>query len=396
MRSAIVIGAGLSGLLTATALARAGLSVTCVHFGTGSLPLQPGVIDVYGYNPGLVASPMDAVANASLPHPYATIGAPATRHGLELLDELAGSQLLMGSADANVSLPTAVGAWRPASLYAPSMAAGVKPGPLVIVGLRGLRDFSPSLIAGNLGCRHAMIDVAPGAGGITPLAFARRFDSEDGQRELVSALAAVVGEGETVGLPAVLGLNNLEAWRQVQDGLGHPVFEIPLPPPSVPGLRLDNAIRQAASGAGVRFWHGAKVVGLEFDGPRAKAAVVASAGHVSSLRADAIVLATGGLASGGLSFEGRLTEPICDLPLGLVPDVPFTDDPLAPQPLWLAGVMADATMRPIDADGNLVCPNLYAVGGLLAGSARWFEMTAHGIAAGSASAAAEAIVGEVA
>jgi len=405
MKRVIVIGAGLSGLLAATALARAGIDVTCVHFGTGGLVLQPGLVDVFGYDPGLVASPMKAVSSASAGHPYAAIGARATTRGLELLRELAGPGLLIGDAQTNVALPTAVGAWRPACLYPPSMAAGIKaPGKMVIVGLRGLRDFNPALIAGNLAkgnpeavVRHATMAVAPGPGGIAALAFARYFDTAAGQRALASALRFVVHAGETVGLPAVLGLDNPNTWRLIQESLGHAVFEIPLPPPSVPGWRLNNALTDAATQAGVRFWHGARVVAVSQEGGRATGVVIESAGHPSELKADAIVLATGGLTGGGLDIDDHQTisEPICNLPLANVPGEPFNDDPLTPQPMWLVGVPVDAGMHPLDAGGQVVLPNLHAIGGLLAGSARSAEKTTQGISAGSAMAAVDAIMEEL-
>jgi len=398
MKHVVVVGAGLSGLLAATASARAGLDVTCVHFGTGGLPLQPGLIDVFGYNPELVASPIEAAAQVSDGHPYAAIGASATIRGLALLRELAGAGLLIGDAATNVCLPTAVGAWRPTCLYPPSMAAGIKaPGRMVIAGLRGLSDFSPSLIAGNLmatspelSVRHATMAIAPGPGGI---GLARYFDTADGQRALVGALRFVVHAGETVGLPAVLGLDNQNAWRQIQESLGHAVFEIPLPPPSVPGWRLNNALTDAATKAGVHFWHGAKVTGITQEGGRATGVVIESAGHASELKADAVVLATGGLIGGGLAIDDHqlISETVCNLPLAHVPDEPFNDDPLAPQPMWLAGVAVDSAMHPLDADGNVVLPNLHAIGALLAGSARSAEKTTQGISAGSAMAAVDAI-----
>jgi len=400
MKNVTVIGAGLAGLLTATALAKRDFAVTCVYAGVGGLVLQPGVADVFGYGPELVASPMKAVAKASAPHPYAVIGEKATAAGVELLRELAGPKLLVGDADVNVCLPTAVGAWRPTCLYPPSMAAGVKaPEKLVIVGLRGLRDFNPALIAGNLGAdvRSAMVDVAPGPGGVIPLAYARYFDTAEGQQALVDALKEVVQDGETVGLPAVLGLENLDAWRQIEDALGQPVFEIPLPPPSLPGWRLNNALVKAATAAGVRFWRGSKVVEVVREGGVVTGVVVESAGHDSVIACDALVLAVGGLAGGGLVVDDNqvISEPLLGLPLAGVGDEPFNDDPLTPQPMWLVGASVDAGMHPHDGSGKVLYPNLFAVGGLLAGSVRWNEKTTQGIAAGSAFAAAEAIAEEL-
>lgn len=48
----------------------------------------------------------------------------------------------------------------------------------------------------------------------------------------------MVAVGETVGLPAVLGLDDHGAWAEIAEQVGAKVFEILLPPPSVPGMRL--------------------------------------------------------------------------------------------------------------------------------------------------------------
>jgi len=521
MKRVVVVGAGLAGLLSATALAKAGFAVTCAAFGTGGLPLGPGVIDVCGYGPELVASPLRAVAGASSAsgNPYATIGADATRRGLQLLRGLAGPQLLAGDPETNVLLPTAVGGWRPACLYQPRMAAGLTavdatsgqaspvivrsrpiaggPGaggtnetsrrgpspvigqaspvitqastsmgaakpvsdglgddaewsppadarrpsqagaPLVIVGLKRCKDFWPSLIAANLRAggataRAASVDVVARRGEVdsSGMVFARFFDTDAGRAALVRALRAVVEPGETVGLPAVLGLDDHAAWRKVQDALGQPVSEIPLPPPSVPGWRLNRTLVAAAQSAGVRFIWGSQATVVEQRDGRATGVVLASAGHPTTLPADAVVLAPGGLRSSGLTIhaDGHVAEPLMGLtavqprpvPKGAgdrdwrwapsssgagsghststSPDgrpSPFTGDAFGPQPAFLTGVRNDENMRPLDASGRPACANVYAVGGLLGGSVRWDELTGDGIAAGSAAAAVEAIEQEL-
>ncbi|MCL2653774.1 MAG: glycerol-3-phosphate dehydrogenase subunit GlpB [Propionibacteriaceae bacterium] len=396
MKRIVVVGAGLAGLVTSTALAKDGFDVTCVAFGVGGLPLSPDVVESA---PSSCAE-RSVVAGSELAHPYAAIGSDAIQTGLELLLELAGSDLLTGGPETSVMLPTALGGWRPACLYPPSMAAGASDGPAVIVGLRGLRDFYPGLIAGNWGGRAAMVDVAPRTGEATssPLVFARFFDTDEGRRALVKALRPVVQNGETVGLPAVLGLDDVNAWRKIEDALGQPVFEIPMAPPSVPGWRLNNALVSAAQAAGVRFRRGVKAIGVQQADGRATGLVVASAGHPTTLPADAVVLASGGLKSGGIVMgdHQQFHEPVMGLPLANVPEAPFVADVFAPQPAYLVGVRVDEAMHPLDSDGNIVCSNVHAVGGLLGGSDRSRELTSGGIDVGSAVAAAEAIGGELA
>ena len=78
--------------------------------------------------------------------------------------------------------------------------------------------------------------------------------------EVLKHVSLEVAQGEIVGLPAVLGLKDANAWRDVAERLGHQVFEIPLPPPSIPGMRLNEALTARATAAGVRLVPGVRTI----------------------------------------------------------------------------------------------------------------------------------------
>ncbi len=65
------------------------------------------------------------------------------------------------------------------------------------------------------------------------------------------------------------------------------------------------------------------------------------------------------------------------------------------QPLFLAGLAVDDSMRVVDENGKAVYTNLFAAGGNLAGATRWREKSGEGIALASALAAVDAIVEEL-
>lgn len=450
MSRVIVIGAGIAGLTAALRLARAGLSVTVVNKGVGGLQLSQGTVDVLGYAPAARVEPvpapvepietttssvstatrtrrppltrvdnplaaLEALIAADPEHPYAVIGAQAVGTGLEFLREAVGAELLVGQAEANLQLPTAVGAVRPTCLAQPSMVAGacVDGASFLIVGLRRLKDFHAALIAGNLArttlpdggrlqARHAVIDVAARAEADTSaLSYARAFDDAEFRARLAAELKPLVAPGETVGLPSMLGLKNRGAWRDLEQELGCPVFEIPLPPPSVPGMRLNDALLAAARTAGVRIVNGSWVQSAKTDGGRVTSVSVGVAGRSREFAADAFVHAAGGFESGALSLNsfGEAKETLFGLPLA------GADDPAglihgdywgAEQPLFAVGVRADELLRPVGPDGVPVYDNLHVAGGILAGAYRWREKSGEGIALGSAVKATDAIVKELA
>ena len=247
-----------------------------------------------------------------------------------------------------------------------------------------------------------MIDVPAREGEIdtSGLNYARAFDDPSFRAGFAAQLKPLLADGETVGLPAVLGLKDLGAWRDLAERLGHPVFEIPLPPPSVPGMRLNLALTAAAKAAGVRVVLGSPVVGHRDEGGRLLGVSVAAAGRTREFTGDAFVLAPGGFESGALSLDSYqvVTETTLGLPI-VVPDafeLIHGDYWGPPQPLFRLGVAVDAAMRVVDQSGAPVYQNLRAAGGILAGATRWAEKSGEGIALGSAVRASDSIVEELA
>lgn len=413
MSRVVVIGAGLAGWIAANRLAEGGHSVVVLHKGLGGLQLGQGSVDVFGYNPDRVTNPISAVASAPGEHAYASIGAPTVLDAVAYVKKLLPG-LLVGDPEANYQLPTAVGAIRPTCLVQPSMVAGqVRDGASwVIVGLRRLKDFSADLIAANLSrtvlpdggrlqARAITIDVAARESEIdsTGLTYARAFDEAEFRARFAAALAPHLKPGEVVGLPAVLGLDDPLAWSDVAQALGHEVFEIPLPPPSVLGMRLDQALRSRAVAAGVRVVPGVRTVAFEAQGGRVRSVSIATEPEPRAFTADAFVLATGGFESGALELDsyGQVHETLFDLPVTTVDAALFHGDYWGPeQPLFSIGVRVDAAMQPLDGSGRRVYANLYAAGGILAGGAGWRDKTGDGVAAASALAAADAIGKELA
>ncbi len=413
MSRVIVIGAGLAGLTAANRLAAGGAQVTVVNKGLGGLQLGQGTVDVLGYAPERVTNPaltLAALTAAHPDHPYATIGTAAVRTGVEYLKQLLGAELLVGDVETNYQLPTAVGAIRPTCLAQPSMIAGHAAAgtAMVIVGIRRLKDFQHHLVAQNLArtelpdggrlqVRAVSVDVpARDETDSSGLTYARAFDDPAFRARFAAALQPLLVDDEIVGLPAVLGLKDLTAWSDLAERLGHRVFEIPLPPPAVPGMRLNEALLARARDAGVRVVPGSRTVGFRAEDGRIAGVSVATAGADREFTGDAFVLATGGFESGALAMDShlRVTETLFGLPLTGLDAAPLIHSDYwgAEQPLFRVGVRVSPDMRVVDPAGGPVYPNLYAAGGIIGGSSRWAEKSGDGIAVGSAVVAADSIL----
>ncbi len=370
MRDAVVIGAGIAGLAAALRLARGGAQVTLVTKGIGGLQLSQGTIDILGYSDARVERPLEAIPEhvATRPsHPYTRFTPEFIGEAASWLAEVVGPDLLLGDPASNVLLPTAIGALRPTALYQPSMAAGIPAAgrSYVIVGLRRLKDFYPTLVAENLSrqegpdgapieARSLIVDVEIREGEIdtTGTNHARALDDPAVRAKLVAAIAPHLREGEVVGLPAVLGLHEVNAWKDIAQRLGHEVFEIPLQPPSVPGMRLNQALTALVKDE-ARFILGSAVTGVEVEDGRVTAVSIATAGRPTRIETKHVVLAGGGFESGALDMDsyGKLSDTILGLPvLGAEGQLLHGDFWGSDQPVFLAGLDVDEEMRPLRAD----------------------------------------------
>jgi glycerol-3-phosphate dehydrogenase subunit B len=404
---AVVIGAGMAGLVAGTRLAQGGARVCVLAKGVGSTHLAPGTIDVLGYAPDRVQEPGTALEHlvASRPdHPYALIGADAVAPALDWFraqvtaGPLPGYQYV-GSLARNQLLPTAVGALRPSALVPETMSAG-DAGELTrvcIVGTRALRDFHPSLCAANLQqagiqARAVSLELTLERADMSALGLARRFDDAAWRAQFCAELSLTLGPEEHVGLPAMLGIRDPHAaWSDMEHRLGRRVFEIPTLPPSVPGMRLFEILRSALRGAGGRLVLGPEVVAAERDGARLVAVRALAAGRDTRYVARWIILASGGFASGGIELDSswNTRERVLGLALRGVPapgEPRFSSTYLTEQPIARVGVAVDSQLRAEAMENVLVA------GAALPGAVPWREGSGEGIALTSGYRAAQVVL----
>ena len=169
----LVVGAGLSGLMTAYRAAADGQRVKVIAKGLGALHWSAATIDVFGYGADgtLVRHPLEEIAGlaATRPdHPYALLGVDQTRAALAdflaltaraglpydgaMINGGATSDDGIATSSQNMLLPSPAGAVRPTLLAPAAQLAGDlgRKEPLLIIGFEGMRDFYPALIAENL------------------------------------------------------------------------------------------------------------------------------------------------------------------------------------------------------------------------------------------------------
>lgn len=397
----VVIGAGLSGLSCAAELAERGARVLLAAKGMATTHWTHGGLDVAGVSGARTSRAGVQALGATAAHPYARLAAdvaPAVAAHLERTQ--AEGLPHAGDLDAPLRpMPTAIGALRPAAIVPLAQAAALAPWDgdgLLLVGFGRYRDAWAPWAARNL-ARAAWPEAPPREilgltvdlpwldrlHNLNATVLARLFDDPVWRQRTLGTIARAIPPGTwRIGLPAVLGLErHREAHADAEAVLGHRCFEVPSLPPSVPGMRLFEALRRRIIGAGGRIQIGFEVVEVERDERRVHAVHTHAGSRTLRLLADTFVLATGGL--GGTGFRGRRDGTVEERIFGLQVTAPprprwFSDDPLLPHPLEAAGIETDEALAPTELE------NVRVIGSALAGMHYLTERCGDGVALASA------------
>jgi glycerol-3-phosphate dehydrogenase subunit B len=371
-------------MMGALALAEAGKKPLVLAKGQGTTHWTAGTIDVWGgQNPRIGLRDMLA---ARPDHPYARVGIAGVEQALDRFRGLmqAARYPYVGSLEHNVLLPTALGALRPAALLPATMAAGDSRlgGEIVLAGFRELRDFFPPLAAANLTAqgipaRGVYLQLPPIKRKLdfNTRIFAQLFEDPAFREDVGRQLRALRQNATRIGLPAVLGLNDpLGVVSDLERMSGAQVFEIPTLPASVPGMRLFRIFRDAIASAGGRLQIGSEVLRATGSDGRLQAVYSAAAAREQEHYASSFLLATGGIAGGGLRTDqaGAVWETALGLPIQTPQSraewfsARFLDE--QGHPIYRVGVTTDERLRPTDGNRQVVYTNVAVAGAALAGA----------------------------
>lgn len=428
----LVVGGGLAGITSAIGAAREGADVRLISHKKTTLRQASGLIDGLGYVPeqsssadrseyisqarkdfrevrsnrggyeGPLITPFDGFDSLPADHPYSLVGEEALRESLSLFDDLVGDAYVGGHTERNALVPTFGGTVKPTTRYPRSVASGTASDdrPMLVVGFRSFTEFDACMVANTLDAAGVPFEVAgaevefaetfPADAKVTRFAKAldqdERIDGMAARQALVAAVGPHLGDAERVGFPAVLGDDNPDEVRaELADRLGTDIFEIPMGPPSLLGLRLEDRLYAALDAEGVKYETGNPVVGYETAGDtlaHLKSVLVDRKGRKVPYSADAFVLATGGLVGKGLDSDRNVVqEPVFDCYVPHPEDRYewFVNDAFGDHPYARFGVKPDTAMRPLSANGDPEFANLYAAGSVIGGADVAREKSASGV-----------------
>lgn len=373
----IVIGLGLSGLMAAKTAAEGGKKVLIVGKGIGTLCLFSNTIDLLGHLPKTVKV-KDGLSQWVKDHP----NHPYSKVGLKRVEEAFASFLSLfpppysfqSLGDGNCLIPTGAGTFRPTYLVPRTMIAGatLKNRDGLIVGFRGFKDFYTNYVASQLGCRGVHLSLVEASDReISAAALARLMEKESFREMVGREIKKHLGAETQVGLPAVLGVQDpFRVMNGLEEIIGVEVFEIPILPPSIPGMRIFNRFKEWLIQRGVTFLLGHSISKAILKGKRCEGVHILNPPVSNFYSADRYILATGRFIGGGLvADEEKIFEPIFHLPV----DQPELREDWfrksffnnLPHPVHEAGIITDSSLRPIDERGEFLLENVWVAGSIL-------------------------------
>lgn len=408
-----VIGTGMAGLSAALFALEKGLSVvltgktSSIHFATGLMDLM-GVYPA-GHEWSDPFAAIDRLRREMPFHPFAAVTDENIKVSLETVQRFLGDNGLpyRRHRNRNVGIITSMGTMKksymiPETMWEGARVAAHRP-PTLLVDFTGLKIYSArqivsSLEAGWPALRDATVRF-PGTEfmeEVYPEHLARSLDVRENREALAGAVRPHLNGVAAVGFPALLGMySSCETVLALERLLGVTVFEIPTPPVSVPGIRLQEMFLKGLERNDGLHSLSEMVKRVESLSSGKFNITAGEPGALKRIESKGVLLATGRFLGKGLTAERTgIHETIMDIPV----TQPETRDSwhkahlFDPQghPVNRAGIQVDGTFQPLTASSMLFSPGLFAAGSILA-HCDWTRLKCgSGVAIATAHAAVDA------
>lgn len=383
----IIIGAGVAGLTAGSILAGQHLNVALVATGEPTACLSTGGIDVCSRD----ENPLSGIKKLPPEHPFHLVDEKTIRASMDDFQTVMGEMNVpyTGTVEKNRFILSALGTYKTSCLVPSTMAAvpQATDESIHIITFKGLKDFYPGYIISRR--KNARVSVYD-AGVSSTMSLASRFEEKDFLEKFLLWLEKLKFQKDKLAFPAVLGLESAhDIVNTIATLTGKPVFEIPTIPPSMPGRRLFNALKNNFRKKGGEIYWSWPVMGIEKTERLIEAVATHSTGRPNSLNARAFILATGSFVGGGLTATRKgIDENVFNLPVYIPgPRETWYDNDYFSlnHGIGKAGIVADVSLRPADSPWR----NIFVCGGILANTEILKNGCGHGLALVTARRAAQ-------
>ena len=386
----IIIGGGLSGLISGIYLSQRGQRCVIISSGQSALHFSSGSFDLLNNLPDgtSVQKPLDAISELvkqAPTHPYAKLGEnkfkELARQAEEFLKNAGIST--QGDHEENHYRVTPMGTLKPTWLTLKNLliSENEKCLPIQHPGLfniTGFLDFYMRFIADEflkMGAKcsihsinfPALENLRKNPTEMRSVNIARVFDKQENIKELARILKAESGDCDSIILPAITGLNREDVVDYLRKEINKPIYLLQTLPPSVPGIHTQQKLRSVFQQNGGVFMLGDNVLRADIKGNRISQIYSFNHGDIPFVGQN-FILATGSYFSQGLiASTEKIYEPIFDLDVTFAPNRTqwYNSDVFDAQPYQSFGIKTDSTFR-CTREGKIF-ENLYAAGAILEG-----------------------------
>ena len=386
----VIIGGGLAGMACGIRLAEAGRRCAIISQGQSALHFSSGSFDLLGKMPdgSDVEDPLAGIAaleRTNPGHPYAVMGAKrCEKYALEAPELLRAAGIpVSGDCRRNHCRITPMGCakttWLTIDGYLTAEAPDRLPFRKVcIANVEGFLDFYPEFIAEEfrkygIECTFASVNlpdleqIRRNPSEMRSANIARVFDHERNLEALAAQVRDAAATCDALILPAIIGLNRNDSLEVLRAKIPTPLYLLPTLPPSIPGIRAQQALQHRFRALGGEYFLGDSVQHAEYGAGCVRAVFTANHGDIP-FEADHFVLASGSFFSRGLvATPDRIVEPVFGADTVYTPDrsqwytLRFFDR----QNYQAFGVRTDAALHVV-REGRAI-GNLYGAGAGLAG-----------------------------
>lgn len=376
----IIIGGGLSGLVTGISLSKKGQKCLIISSGQSALHFFSGSFELFGSE----GNPLEAMSQLDKDHPYTKLGVDTIKTLAEEVPSFFQEMniSLVGSVMRNHYRVTPLGILKPAWLTLDEYARVEDPKQMpwkkvAIFNVEGFLDFQTRFLASGLakqGVESVIFAIS-----LPELQRLRKNPTEmratniakalvgDTLKDMAREINAASKDVEAVLIPSVVGLFDKSLVEELKKMVEKPLHFISTLPPSVPGIRTQITLRKRFQELGGVYMLGDTVLNGTIVGDKLQSIRTTNHGSME-FKADHFVLATGSFFSHGIvATSEHVYEPI----LGL--DVVYAGSRMEwydrnlfkTQPYMNFGVATDQNFR-VSKEGKTLS-NMYAVGAVLSG-----------------------------
>lgn len=329
----VIIGGGLAGMACGIRIAEAGRSCAIVSQGQSAIHFSSGSFDLLGRMPDgrEVTDPIAGITEleqTTPEHPYAVMGSERCLGYAQRVPELLRTAGIAVSGDCrkNHYRVTPMGkskaTWLTINGYLTEQEPGMLPFEKVcIVNVEGFLDFYPEFIAEEfrkygVACCFETINfpdlehIRKNPSEMRSANIARVFDHEKNLEALADKIRKVAPECDAVIVPAIIGINRNDSLEVLKSKVNVPIYLLPTLPPSIPGIRAQQALQHCFRALGGEYFLGDTVRSADLESGRVKQVYTVNHGNIP-FEADHFVLATGSFFSEGLvATPDRIVEPV--------------------------------------------------------------------------------------